>query len=117
MPPQDGCSGASHWSIGGGFGLLYRPGRSHPFHKQGKLFGIKGFAQIINGAAFHGFHGALDRPVGGDHDDGRIGLAFPDFGQKLQAVHAGHFKIDQVQIALFLSIRPAPPAPRAVSTE
>jgi hypothetical protein len=41
----------------------------------GEFVHVEGLGDVIEGAELHGFHGGVDRGVGGDDDDGDLGAA------------------------------------------
>src|SRR5215470_4944909 len=59
---------------------------------------VERFGDKIVGAALDRFHGPLDGSIGGDHNNGQIGISFFDFAQNFDAVHAGHLVVEQNQV-------------------
>ncbi len=60
-------------------------------HEQG--IPVEGLGDVIIGPFPHGFHGHLDTPVGGNHDDDGLGVLCLDPPQHLHSIHVRHFHV------------------------
>src|ERR1035438_1222157 len=65
---------------------------------QQKVFPAKGFLQVIERAAAHGQHRALDRSEGSQKNDGQAGMRMVEAREDLLAGHAGHSHVQQQQV-------------------
>ena len=59
---------------------------------------IEGFGDEIVGAAFHGFHGDIDRAVGGHHDDDRGVWEGEDLVDEFHAAFAAEAEIGEDEV-------------------
>ena len=65
--------------------------------QQRDLLGIAGLDDVLLRALLHRGDGGVDRGVGGDDDDGRLGMQAADLHHGFDAVHAArHFEIDEI---------------------
>ena len=65
----------------------------------------KRLLQEVDGAELHGLDSRLNRPVGGQQNDGRSGRKLAEPPQDLHAVHAGHLDVHEDQVVKLLSSR------------
>ncbi len=68
--------------------------------------GRGGLDQEVVGAGAHGFHGGIDAALGGQHDDGKLGVRGTQLGEDVEAAHVGHDEIEQHEVDL-LALRSA----------
>ena len=67
-----------------------------------ELFVVPGLLDEVFRAGADGFDDVVDGAVGGDHDDGQLGLALLDLGQQLEAALAGQGEVEQDEVEVLL---------------
>ena len=103
-------AGLRRWDGGGGRGLPRRK-EGEDFGKQVAGEGFDAFADailraglgdVVGGAAGEGFDGdaGAARGEGAAHDDGDAAIAAADAGEDFEAVHAGHFDVEQDEVGM-----------------
>jgi len=65
-----------------------------------ELVVVRGLGQVVEGAFFHGVHGASDGAVGGEQDHGQVGAGDLQLAQDLDAAHAGHAHVEEHDVGL-----------------
>ena len=65
-----------------------------------QLLVVPGLLDEVLGAGADGVHHVADRAVGGDHDDGKLGLQLLDARQQVDAALAGQREVEQQQVVL-----------------
>jgi hypothetical protein len=63
---------------------------------------VKELDQVVVGAKFHGFYGAVHHVVGTHHEDDRGGVDLLHAAEDFHAVNAGKYDVEQSEIGLFL---------------
>ena len=64
-------------------------------HARADFLEVERLGEVVHRADRQTAHGDLDVGDGGDHDDGRVGLALAHLAQQLDAVHLRHAQIAQ----------------------
>ena len=72
-------------------------------HQVQDLFVLERLRDVMEGATAHGLDGRLDRGVGGDHDDRKLGVELPDFRQQLETRPIGKHEVEKDDIDLLLA--------------
>ena len=67
-----------------------------------QLFVVPGLLDEVFRAGADGFDDVVHGAVGGDHDDGQLGLALLDLRQQFEAALAGQGQVEQHQVEVFL---------------
>ena len=63
-----------------------------------ELFVVPWLLDKVFGAGANGFDDVIHGAVGGDHDDGQIGLALLELGQQLEAALAGQSEVEEHEV-------------------
>ncbi len=80
------------------FGAVARDGGANIGQQ---LFVVPGLLDEVLGAGADRLDHVVDGAVGGDHDDGQLGLAILDLGQQLKAALAGKGEVQQHKVEVF----------------
>ena len=77
-----------------------------PLHEEGGLLRVEGLDDVVERPLLHGLHRRVDRRVGGDDDDLRVGTQSLHLGEDVEAVQiAGHLQVDEADGELRLPHR------------
>ena len=82
----------------GGDMLLHAANRRHPAGDQFNLFWGKGFGNVIRRPPPHGFHGGIDRGIGGNHHDLEPRTGSQQNGDQIQTILGSQPQIHKRQV-------------------
>ena len=71
---------------------------AHPPDPQEQLLQVERLGDVVGRPLLHGLHRRLHRPVGGDQDEGDLGIHGLDPAQQLDPRHARHLEVADHQV-------------------